>query len=289
MIELLTPSFRLLTGSCALTVCLALPGASVAAPAGQTPWVKETYSAVRLVSGTVTGLRDDRVIAGVQIRLDPGWKTYWRSPGDSGVPPRFDWAGSKNLKSAEVLYPAPRRFADPSGTAIGYEDEVVFPVMVTPEKPGEPVRLKLNIDYGLCKTLCIPNQASLDIELPPQIATGQGDDVLLQRFVDLVPKPAEPDKLPALGGIESKLDGAKPDLTIEVNFSEGATGTDLFIEAADGTFVPVPKPLGPVQDGKQRFVVSFASPAEAAAIRGKPLTLTLVSDEGAREASFTVE
>ena len=289
MIELLTPSFRLLTGSCALTVCLALPGASGAAPAGQTPWVKETYSAVRLVSGAVTGLRDGRVIAGVQIRLDPGWKTYWRSPGDSGVPPSFDWAGSKNLKSAEVLYPAPRRFADPSGTAIGYEDEVVFPVMVKPEKPGEPVELKLNIDYGLCKTLCIPNQASLDIELPPQIATGQGDDVLLQRFVDLVPKPAEPDKLPALGGVEVKLDGAKPDLTIEVNFPEGASGTDLFIEAADGTFVPVPKPLGPVQDGKQRFVVSFASPAEAAAIRGKPLTLTLVSDEGAREASFTVE
>jgi DsbC/DsbD-like thiol-disulfide interchange protein len=289
MIEVLTSPFRLLAGSCALTMCLALPGASLAAPSGETPWVKETYSAVRLVSGTVTGLSNDRVIAGVQIRLDPGWKTYWRSPGDSGVPPSFDWAGSKNLKSAEVLYPAPRRFADASGTAIGYEDEVVFPVMVTPEKPGEPVELKLNIDYGLCKSLCIPNQASLDIELPPQIAAGQGDDVLLQRFVDLVPKVAEPDTLPALGGVDAKLDEANPEMTIEANFPHGATGTDLFIDAADGTFVPVPKPLGPVQDGKQRFVVSFASPAEAAAIRGKPLTLTLVSDEGAREVSYTVE
>ena len=58
-----------------------------------------------------------------------------------------------------MLYPAPHRFADASGTAIGYEDEVVFPVKITPERQGEPVELKLDLDYGLCKTLCIPSQA----------------------------------------------------------------------------------------------------------------------------------
>jgi DsbC/DsbD-like thiol-disulfide interchange protein len=187
-----------------------------------------------------------------------------------------------------VLYPAPHRFTDASGTAIGYEDEVVFPVMVTPERLGEPVELKLNIDYGLCKTLCIPNQANLSIELPAQ-AAGNADDPLLTRFVDLVPKPAETGKLPALGGIEAKLDSTKPEFIIDANFTDGATGTDLFIEGPGGAFVPVPKPLGPVQNGKQRFGVSFASAAEAEAIRGKPLTLTFVSDEGAREASVTVE
>jgi DsbC/DsbD-like thiol-disulfide interchange protein len=243
---------------------------------------------VRLVSGSVAGLSDNQLIAGIQIRLEPGWKTYWRMPGDSGVPPTFDWSGSKNLRSAEVLYPAPHRFTDASGTAIGYEDEVVFPVMVTPERPDEPVELKLNVDYGLCKTLCIPNQANLSIELPAQ-AAGKADDPLLTRFVDLVPKPAETGKLPALGGLEAKLDSAKPELIIDANFADGATGTDLFVEGPGGAFVPVPKPLGPAQNGKQRFVVSFASPAEAEAIRGKPLTLTFVSDEGAREASVTVE
>jgi DsbC/DsbD-like thiol-disulfide interchange protein len=288
MIELLMKPVRLLASSLALTVSLALAGASLAASPGESPWVKETYSKVRLVSGSVAGLSGDQMIAGVQIRLDPGWKTYWRMPGDSGVPPSFDWSGSKNLKSAEVLYPAPRRFTDASGTAIGYEDEVVFPVMVTPERAGEPVELKVNVDYGLCKTLCIPNQADLSIELPARTG-GEGDDPLLTRFFDLVPKPAETGKLPALGGIEAKLDSAKPELFIDANFPDGATGTDLFVEAPGGAFVPVPKPLGPVQNGKQRFVVSFASPAEAEAIKSKPLTLTFVSDEGAREASVTVE
>jgi DsbC/DsbD-like thiol-disulfide interchange protein len=288
MIESLMKPVRLLASSLALTMSLALAGASLAASPGESPWVKETYSKVRLVSGSVAGMSGDQMIAGVQIRLEPGWKTYWRMPGDSGVPPSFDWSGSKNLKSAEVLYPAPHRFTDASGTAIGYEDEVVFPVMVTPERAGEPVELKLNVDYGLCKTLCIPNQANLSIELPAH-RVEKGDDPLLSRFVDLVPKPAETGKLPALGGIEAKLDSVKPELFIDANFADGATGTDLFVEAPGGAFVPVPKPLGPVQNGKQRFVVSFASPAEAEAIKGKPLTLTLVSDEGAREASVTVE
>ena len=130
--------------------------------------MKENFSKARLVSGTVGGAENGELLAGVQIRLEPGWKTYWRTPGDSGVPPSFDWSGSKNLKEAQVLYPAPHRFADAGGTAIGYEDEVVFPVKITPERPGEPVELKLNVAYGLCKTLCIPNQASLSLELPPQ-------------------------------------------------------------------------------------------------------------------------
>src|SRR5262245_47894663 len=247
MIEFLMKPVRLLASSLTL-VYVVLAGASLAASPGESPWVGESYSKVRLVSGSVAGMNDNHLIAGVQIRLDPGWKTYWRMPGDSGVPPSFDWSGSKNLKSAEVLYPAPHRFTDASGTAIGYEDEVVFPVMVTPERSDEPVELKLSVDYGLCKTLCIPNQANLSIELPAH-SVGEGNDLLLKRFVDLVPRPAEAGKLPALGGIEAKLDGAKPELIIDANFADGATGTDLFVEAPGGAFVPVPKPLGPVQNG----------------------------------------
>jgi len=282
-------SLHLLAGCITATLCLAATDSTFADPAGASPWVKENYSRVRLVSGTVSNAGNNEVVAGVQIRLDPGWKTYWRSPGDSGVPPSFDWSGSKNLKEAQVLYPAPRRFTDASGTAIGYEDEVVFPIKVTPERAGEAVELKVTVDYGLCKMLCIPNDAKLSIDLPPQMVAGWGDDILLQRFVDLVPKPAEPDKLPALGDVEAKLDGVKPELIIEAHFPDGATGTDLFVEAPGGAFMPVPKPLGPLAGGTQRFVVSFASQEEASAFKGKPLTMTLVSDEGGREASWTAE
>lgn len=276
--------------SLSLSLSLAFVGAGLAAPASESPWIKEPYSKVRLVSGTVAGQGDPHMVAGVQIRLAPGWKTYWRNPGDSGVPPTFDWSGSKNLKQAQVLYPSPRRFADAGGTAIGYADEVVFPVKITPEREGEPVELKLNVSYGLCKTLCIPNEASLSLELPVGATeVDAGNALLLERYLALVPKPAEQGKLPAVVSAEAKLDGEKPKLLIEALFPAGALGTDLFIEGAPDIFIPVPRPVGPMEDGKQRFVVGFGSAEEAATIRGKPLTLTLVSDEGAREATWTVE
>ena len=261
---------------------------SLAAIAGQSPWVSATNSKVRLVSGTVADGGKDAVLAGVQIRMDEGWKTYWRNPGDSGVPPSFDWSGSKNLKHAEVLYPAPHRFADANGTAIGYADEVVFPVRITPEREGEAVELKLAVDYGLCKSLCIPNEAELSLAIPADAAAVKGDSALIETFLARVPKPAEAGALPAVQDVENKLDGAKPELLIDALFLPDARGSDLFIEAPD-MFVPVPKPLGPLADGRQRFTVSFTSPEEAASIKGKPLTLTLVSDAGSREMTWTAE
>ena len=261
-------------------------GAAFAAGASASPWTVSTNSKARLVSGTVDDGGRPALLAGIQLRLDPGWKTYWRNPGDSGVPPRFDWAGSKNLKKAEVLYPAPHRFADAGGSAIGYDGEVLFPVRLTPEREGEPIELKLAFAYGLCKDLCIPNDVSMSLAVPAKV--GKGDALLLDSFLARVPLPARPGLLPSVGGVEAKLDGANPGLVVDAVFPSGATGTDLLIDGGD-VFVPLPAPLGAPDDGKQRFAVTFASPSEAAAIRGKTLRLTLVSDQGSTETMWTAQ
>jgi DsbC/DsbD-like thiol-disulfide interchange protein len=240
---------------------------------------------VRLVSGTVDLEGKPTLLAGVQLRMNPGWKTYWKNPGDSGVPPSFDWAGSKNLKHAELLYPAPHRFADANGMAIGYGDEVVFPVKLTPEREGEPIELKLAFAYGLCKDLCIPNDVNLDLALAAD--AGKGDALLLENFLARVPKPAKSGALPEVNGVEAKLDGDAPELVVDALFPPGATGTDLFIDGGD-VFIPVPEP-GPLADGRQRFAVIFASPSESAAVKGKTLALTLVSDQGSTETMWTAE
>ena len=78
--------------------------------------------------------------AGVEIKMQPGWKTYWRYPGDSGVPPRFDFSGSENLKEAKVLFPAPHLFTDETGHSLGYKNSVIFPLVLAPQQPGKPVR-----------------------------------------------------------------------------------------------------------------------------------------------------
>jgi DsbC/DsbD-like thiol-disulfide interchange protein len=235
------------------------------------------------VSAAVTKDGSAAPYAAIQLRMDPGWKTYWRNPGDSGVPPTFDWSGSKNLKRAEVLYPAPHRFADANGTAIGYGGEVVFPVRITPENAGEPVDLSVSFEYGLCKDLCIPNSATLNVVLPPNL--GQGDDALIETALADVPQPATTDALPRIASVTANL-APKPGLEIEALFPEGASGTDLFIDNPE-IAVPVPKALGPIEDGKQRFSVTFYSPEDAAAIKGKPLRMVLVSDEGSTETTWT--
>jgi len=261
-------------------------GGAFAAPVGESPWASQTDSKVRLVSGMLNRNGSAAPYAAIQLRMAPDWKTYWRNPGDSGVPPSFDWSGSKNLKSAEVLYPAPHRFADANGTAIGYKGEVVFPVKITPEHAGEPVELALTFQYGLCKDLCIPNSASLDVVLPPDL--GKGDEALIQTALDHVPQPKQKDALPRIASVTANLDGAKPGLEIEALYPKGASGADLFIDNPE-IAVPVPQALGPLEDGKQRFSVTFYSPDEAAAIKGKPLRIVLVSDEGSTETTWTAK
>jgi len=260
--------------------------AALAGATSSSPWVVSNSSKVRLVSGTVELDDTPALVAGVQLRMDPGWKTYWKNPGDSGVPPSFDWAGSKNLKQAEVLYPAPHSFADASGTAIGYEDEVVFPVKLTPEREGEPIELKLALSYGLCKNLCVPNDVSLALALSPE--TGKGDAALIDSFIARVPKPGEQGLLPQVSGVEAKLAADPPELLVDAAFPPGATSTGLFIDGGDA-FIPASKPLGPPDNGKQRFAIIFASPAEASAVKGKSLALTLVSDQGSTETIWKVE
>ncbi len=117
---------------CGFAMVLAAPASADDA----SPWSEDSHSAIRLIAGanksSAAPLR-----AGVEIKMQPGWKTYWRYPGDSGVPPRFDFSGSDNLKTAKVLYPAPHLFSDEAGNSLGYKDDVTFPLQVTPKHAGQ--------------------------------------------------------------------------------------------------------------------------------------------------------
>ena len=269
-----------------LSADLASGSGALAGAQSASPWIDSSDSKVRLVSGTLEIDGKPTLVAGVQLRMAPGWKTYWRNPGDSGVPPHFDWSRSKNLKLAETLYPAPHRFADGGGTSIGYDGEVVFPVMITPEWEGEPIELNLAFAYGLCKDLCIPNDVTLSLSVGEN--SGKGDALLIETFLARVPKPAAQGALPEIVGVEFNSNGEKPALVVDARFPPAAIGTDFFIDAGD-RFIPVPVPLGPPEGGTQRFAVTFASAAEAAAIKGKALTLTLISDRGSTEATWKAE
>ena len=134
------------------------PGAPTPAASsrGASSWDGDSRAAVRLVAGD--GGSGAPLRAGIEIRLADGWKTYWRYPGDSGVPPVFDFSKSENIKSVSILWPAPHRFAYEGGASIGYKGDVIFPVHAVPSDPGRPATLRLTIEYAVCEKLCIPAQ-----------------------------------------------------------------------------------------------------------------------------------
>jgi DsbC/DsbD-like thiol-disulfide interchange protein len=110
-------------------------------------------------------------VAGVEISMPPGWHTYWRVPGATGIPPRFDWSGSTNLRRASVEWPHPEVFRSFGTRTIGYHDRVLLPLLLEPEDPDAPIDLSLTLSYGVCKDICIPAEARLEGRLLP----GSGD------------------------------------------------------------------------------------------------------------------
>ena len=140
-------------------------GATALADEGASPWDGDSRGAVRLIAGSWRDRASAPMRAGIEIRLKPGWHTYWRYPGDAGVPPRFDFAGSRNVDTVTVLWPAPRRMVEQGLSVIGYAEDVILPLLVAPRSRAEPVTLRLKADYALCEKLCLPAQAALALTL----------------------------------------------------------------------------------------------------------------------------
>lgn len=105
---------------------------------------------------------DGTRMAAVHLSLEPGWKTYWRAPGDAGIPPSFDWSGSRNVQSVSVSWPTPKVFQDNGMRSIGYSDELVIPFRLLPKQAGDPVRVQLTMDIGVCADICVPHQLTFD-------------------------------------------------------------------------------------------------------------------------------
>ena len=151
---------------CALALQF-LAGAAVADPFAS-DWAPAFKSSARLVAGD--GLR-----AGVEIKLSPGAITYWRDPGDAGLPPTFDFSRSDNLASATVDYPAPKRIAEADGgVAIGYDSGVVLPIRIAPIDPAKPVALNLALTYAVCEKICLPARADLTLTVRPNVSSPFG-------------------------------------------------------------------------------------------------------------------
>jgi DsbC/DsbD-like thiol-disulfide interchange protein len=268
----------------ALAALAAVPRAAPADAADSSMWDGDARSAMRLVAGSPGA---DRVAlrAGVELRLATGWKTYWRYPGDSGVPPRFDFSKSTNVKSVAVRWPAPHRFTDENGASIGYKGGVLMPLDIVAADPKQPVTLRLMLEYAICEKLCIPAVGSATLAVP---APSSFDRALSAAAVH-VPHEA------ALGGAgplavhSVRHEPGTSRVVVDVAAPDGAP-LDLFVEGpTDDWALPVPEPVAGAAPGRRRFSFELDGLPPGASAAGATLRFTLISGDNAIEVTTVLD
>lgn len=276
------PTRRRVLAQAAGAAAAAFAGPAAAGEAASA-WSEASHSALRLVGGGRMDERSgERLLAGIAIRLNPGFKTYWRHPGDSGVPPVFRFEGSQNLREAAVRFPSPKRFDDGAGgTSFGYETgEVLLPIEVAPRDPAKPVRLRLQADYAVCERMCVPAHGAAELVL----AGGRGAfDAPLRDALEAVPRRA---KLGAAGplAILALRRGAAPGwLAVDLRAPAGVR-PELFVEAPPPWFFEA-KRLEAAGSGAAAIRAVQTAPAPA----GADLVLTLVAGADAIEVEARLD
>jgi DsbC/DsbD-like thiol-disulfide interchange protein len=273
---------RLVKGLCAAVGTLPIGGAlaaafslllsgspASAADAFSTDWALAAKSRARLIAGGGD-------LAGFEIALSPGAITYWRDPGDAGLPPTLDFSGSDNVASVEPEFPAPKRIKEADGgEAFGYDGSVVFPLRVKPRDPTKPATLKLTADFAVCEKVCLPAKAHLELTLPstPRSLLAGAIEAALATVPRAVP-PKDFGALQALGADSWRLCAAHED----------GPPRDLFVEAPEGWWMKVAP--ADADGGHDCFTLTIGGKPKDAAL---PVGLRLTLTGGAGALETTVE
>jgi DsbC/DsbD-like thiol-disulfide interchange protein len=195
---------------------------------------------------------------GVLIELEPGWKTYWRMPGEAGIPPEFTWTTSAPAE-VRVSFPGPARYADQSGETVGYEGAALFPVAVTPEKAAE-LDLGLNLFFAVCKDICIPATASAKITLGTVVRDPSGS-ARVEEAMKAVPGQGS-----AVTSARLVTESGKPVLELELKEKP----EDIFAEAQGSAYFRAPE----FSDGGRLARLTVDNVKNPDDLSGTALTLT---------------
>lgn len=262
--------------------CLVLPSQSTHALEG--PWVALPNAKARLLAAG--DAMSGRILAGLEIELDEDWKTYWRFPGDSGIPPSFDWSSAQNVAQTTLLFPAPERFTDEYGQSVGYKHRVVFPIEIELKGAGRPTNLEVDIILGICREVCIPVMERLSLKLPPIFVATETAKIVLGEATASVPAETLDAQRPEIG-IE-KREGTTPLLTVSVPLDLQIK--DVFIEGPNTWFLTLPeKVLGSDSDTVQKWQLPLDGTPVGKEPWGASMRLTMVGTHGSFEQTFTLD
>jgi len=219
----------------------------------------EPHAAVELLQGW--RMADGTHMTALRVSLDDGWKTYWRAPGEAGIPPQMDWAGSENLAGVEIHWPAPEVFVSNGMTTLGFHHELILPLSVRPGDPQGDVAMSGTLAFGICQDICMPMQAEVSAVLP---AAAQAEDRRIARALQRRPDTAdEAGVVSATCEVAPIADGMR--VTADLTLPAVGPGELVVMESADPS-VWVSEAMaarqGDVLSAEADFVPATAQPFE---------------------------
>ena len=263
-------------------VLIALCGVArpaLAADAFSSDWADGLKSSARLIAG---GPADGVLLAGVEIKLAAGAVTYWRNPGDAGLPPVLSFEGSSNLAQARTSFPAPQRLAEAGGgEAFGYDHTLILPIDVEPIEPGKPVTIALKLNYAVCEKICVPAEAKLRLLLPADATASSPFAEAIVKAKELTPRRVEWASLAA--DLVATSDAAWR-LCLP---RQAGSKRDLFIEPPDAWWFDI-KPEGGAAMDKDCFRVNLMQkpPDSTLPVAAR---LTITGGEGPIETTIALK
>ena len=255
-------------------------------------WFNHNHGAVRLISANAGSGNGQTIDLGLQFRMRPGWKIYWRSPGDAGFPPQISWIGSTNFAGATILWPAPRRFSVLGLETLGYKKEVVFPIKAELFERDKAVKLSARVRFLTCDDICVPYETILKLMLPAGRDLATPESGTIAAWEAKVPKDVTKKDVSASLAIEDVAiagTGANQALIVRVAGRDALKKPDLFVEGPVGYSFKKPEVQIASIVNEALMRIDFQVPKTPnATLTGETVTLTLVDGDRAIESKVTL-
>ena len=191
----------------------------------------EVYDFVKfdLLLGYTPENNGDQYLLGLEVKLEPDWKIYWKNPGDAGLPPKITWENSENVSTVNLLFPAPKRFSFYDIETFGYESEVVFPLEIKLIDKKKKIQGILELDAQVCSQICVPVKHKFDLSKINYLFQDKKSLTKIIKYKHKIPQKTTNDKLKYVSG---KIDGNLIRLKFE-NYLKDKVN-DIILEGSKG-------------------------------------------------------